>query len=144
MTKSNPSVTRGRKSSGKQAIAKSRATPQQEIQAINESETRYRSLFSANTNALFLIGEDGHFLDANQAAINWYGYSLEEFKKMTPANLAASSDLEEKAPGKVKRSLKGATHFEWRHRTKNGHELPVDIHTIPVTVDPGRHAPLQW
>jgi PAS domain-containing protein len=69
MTKSNPSVTGGRKSSGKQAIAKSRATPQQEI---NESETRYRSLFSANTNALFLIGGDGHFLDANLTAVNWY------------------------------------------------------------------------
>jgi PAS domain S-box-containing protein len=103
------------------------------LAALRESEARYRDIFNINPNALFLIGSDGHFLEANRTAVEWYGYSPDEFRRMTPADLAVPG-LSSKAPDKVKQALQEPIRFEWRHRRKDGSELPVEINTLPATI----------
>ena len=50
---------------------------------LRESEERYRTLFEAESNAIFLVDEDsGEIVDANPAAVRLYGYSREELSRM--------------------------------------------------------------
>jgi PAS domain S-box-containing protein len=55
-------------------ITERRAT----LLAMEESEKKYRHIFTTLTDALFVIDYDGIIIDVNPAAINLYGYSYEE------------------------------------------------------------------
>jgi two-component system, cell cycle sensor histidine kinase and response regulator CckA len=106
--------------------------------ALRESEERYRRLFDTSAHALFLIGSDGRFHEANRIAIERYGYSPEELRLMTPGELAAA-DLKSQAPQRVEEALGGGTRFQWRHRTKGGREIPVQIMTKPIDIGGRRY-----
>ncbi len=47
-------------------------------QAIKESEAKYRSLFEESRDVIFLIDVNGKFIDANQAAVDLFGYTRDE------------------------------------------------------------------
>jgi len=94
---------------------------------LQEREERYRRLFNVSPDALFLIAADGRFSDANQVALDRYGYSLAELRMMTPADLAATPELREQALARVQAALQGPNRFQWRHRTRNGRDFPVEI-----------------
>ena len=51
--------------------------------ALEESEERYRSLFDRSLDMVFIHDFEGHFIDANQAAINALGYSRDEIRSLT-------------------------------------------------------------
>lgn len=97
-------------------------------QALRDSEARYRQIFDISPDALFLVGQDGRFLDANRIAVERYGYSVDELKKMTPTDLAAE-DLRPHVAAKIEASRQMPRRFEWRHRTKDGCEFWVEIQT---------------
>lgn len=102
------------------------------------NETDYRAIFDANPDAVFILSSDGQILDANLTAIRRYGYSLEELVRMNAADLAAE-DLRDKAPTRLSNSLKSDNRFEWRHQSKDGCELPVEIVSHPI-IHHGEHA----
>ena len=110
------------------------AERKQTEEILRESEDRYRRLFNTSPDALFILGEDGHFLDANQVALDRYGYSRDQLRWMTPVDLAASPDLGRQALSQVKKALQDAGHFEWWHRGIDGREFPVEISTQPFTL----------
>ncbi len=58
--------------------------------ALAESERRYRHLFENNSDALFLLGEDGTILDANEVVRAVYGYMPQELTGMNLADLTDS------------------------------------------------------
>lgn len=47
-------------------------------QALIESEAKYRSLFEESRDVIFIIDIDGKFIDANQTALDLFGYSRNE------------------------------------------------------------------
>ncbi len=47
-------------------------------QAIKESESKYRALFEESRDVIFLIDVNGKFIDANQAAVDLFGYTRDE------------------------------------------------------------------
>ncbi|MBN1906937.1 MAG: PAS domain S-box protein [Deltaproteobacteria bacterium] len=47
-------------------------------QAIKESEAKYRTLFEESRDVIFLIDARGKFMDANQAAVDLFGYTKDE------------------------------------------------------------------
>jgi two-component system cell cycle sensor histidine kinase/response regulator CckA len=99
--------------------------------ALQDSDNRNRRLFDSSPDSVVLSEPGGHFLDCNQTAIATYGYSREEFLQMTYRDLAAL-DLRDQAGRHVGETLeRGGTVFEWRHRRKDGSELPVEIRTAP-------------
>ncbi len=102
---------------------------------LREREERYRRLFNTSPDALFLIGADGRFEDANQVALDRYGYSLDDLRMMTPADLAATPELQGRADNRVKTALHKPSRFEWRHRRRDGYDFPVEISTQPFTLD---------
>lgn len=44
-------------------------------EALRESEARYRSIFSATTDAILVFDQDGNIVEANPAAYRMYGYA---------------------------------------------------------------------
>ncbi len=62
-------------------------------EAIKESEERYRTLFAAEADALMLFDvKTKVFVDANNAALELYGYTYDEFVKLSALDLSAEKD----------------------------------------------------
>jgi PAS domain S-box-containing protein len=101
---------------------------------LRASEERYRNLLDTSNSAIFIIGKGGRIADFNRAALARYGYSAEELREMSPADLAAGG-LRDEALGKMAAAQENETSFEWRHRTKDGREIPVEVTTRPIEVD---------
>lgn len=101
--------------------------------AVRDSETRFRQLFAASPDALFLLDAAGRFRDCNETAEQRYGYRRAELLQMTARDLAAP-DLRDQAAPQVKRALETGGAFEWRHRRKDGSELPVEISAKPLAL----------
>ena len=90
---------------------------------LRESEEKYRILFNAESDAIFLVDKDtGSILDSNNAASRLYGYSHEEFIRLKNADLSAEPDETRKAI---------TEQFIWiplrYHKKKNGTVFPVEI-----------------
>ena len=65
-------------------------------EALRESEERYRSLFKNNHSVMLLIDqENADIVDANPAAISFYGWSYEELtgKKITNINMLTEEQV---------------------------------------------------
>ena len=81
----------------RQRIADSEASEakhKQAEEALRQSEERYRQLFEAESDAIFLIeNESGRILEANNAASVMYGYSREEL--LTKRNVDLSAEPED-------------------------------------------------
>ncbi|MFN8208400.1 MAG: PAS domain S-box protein [Bacteroidales bacterium] len=87
------------------------------------SEQKYRKLFEAESDAIFLIEKDsGKILDANQAASRIYGYSHEEFLSLRNTDVSA-----EPASTKTATSEDAAYIPVRYHRKKGGMVFPVEI-----------------
>ena len=105
---------------------------------LQKSEQMFRHLFNNSPDAILIIQEDGKIIDANEVALNRYGYSLEEFLTITPNHLAPER-LIKSIPEKFKNALQQPMHFEWVHMKKNGEEFPVEIHSKPIWINGRKH-----
>jgi PAS domain S-box-containing protein len=114
-------------------------------EALRESEAKYRLLFEGNPQPMWVYDLDSlSFLKVNRAAIDLYGYSLEEFLAKTikdirppaelPRFLERVKELREETPGL---SYSG----EWRHVKKSGEIINVEIISHEIAFD-GRRARL--
>ncbi|NEU07361.1 PAS domain S-box protein [Flavihumibacter sp. R14] len=96
---------------------------------LRSSEERYRNLFYNNPLPMWIYDTNTfNFLEVNQAAVEKYGYTEEEFLKMTIRDIRPSQDAE--LIGKIKgRQTKYGLRYDghWRHLKKNGDMLYVDV-----------------
>ncbi|MFW6223092.1 MAG: PAS domain S-box protein, partial [Bacteroidota bacterium] len=91
-----------------------------------ESENKYRSLFMAEPDPIFLVDENtGMFLDANPAAEDLYGYTHDELLTMKASDLSYEPDETQKA---IKIEDDNIVHIPERiHKKKNGDKIIVEI-----------------
>ncbi len=98
-----------------------------EIFAAGRASQHYRLLFVANPHPMWIHDpETLRFLRVNDAAVEHYGYSREEFMSMTLHDLRPSEDIEailREAAKKDSFTLSGP----WQHRKKDGSEIQVDV-----------------
>jgi PAS domain S-box-containing protein len=94
---------------------------------LRESEEKYRLLFSSETDAITLFDlETRRILDANDAAIELYGYSKNEFLNLTVDRI--SREKEKTEAGIAKAMDEGAIRIPLRwDKRKNGEVFPVEI-----------------
>lgn len=108
--------------------------------AITEGEQNYRELFKNHPLPMWIYDcETLHFLAVNNAAIQHYGYSQEEFLSMTIKDIRPSEDvpvLQEKL-SQAKSGLELAS--TWRHCKKDGTVINVEITIHRLTIA-GRQA----
>ncbi len=98
-------------------------------EALKDSEERYRQIFQNNHASMLLINPmNGDIIDANPAATNFYGYTLDELTKIKISDINVSNEkavLEEmqKAVSNEK------YHFLFKHRLANGEIRDVDVYS---------------
>jgi len=100
---------------------------------LRESEERYRSLFEHSKDAILLTRPDGSILDANPAACEMLGRSLEEVRSVGRNALVDMTDPHLQA-ALSERMRKGSEKAEITMLRANGNKFPVEI-TSAVFVD---------
>lgn len=87
---------------------------------LEDIEGRYLSLFQNSQVVILLLdSESGAIIDANNAAGNFYGYSIEQLKAMNIADVNILSFEEIKA-AMLRAREKNQNHFHFQHRLSNG------------------------
>ncbi len=100
--------------------------------ALEASEKRYRFLFNAGNDAVFVYGltEDkkpGNFIEVNELATTLTGYSKAELQKLTPIDLVEPGEREETYESNRIISEKKHRLFERTLVTKDGRLIPCEI-----------------
>lgn len=100
--------------------------------SLKQSEEKYRSMFHENQSVLLLIDPDTqNIVDANKAAVDFYGYPYEVITNMKVSQINTMSkdeveyELEQCA-------LKNKNHFNFKHRLANGEIRYVEVYSGPV------------
>ncbi len=79
-------------------LKKLEAQRKQSGEALRESEEKFRSIFRAERDAIMVFdGETLRFIEANDATLDLYGYTKEEFLKLTPVDISAEPEETHKA-----------------------------------------------
>jgi PAS domain S-box-containing protein len=98
-------------------------------QALRESENRYRQLFEAESDAVFLIdNQTGRILEANSAAEAMYGYSRQELLARRNTDLSAEPEDTRRVTQTSPLILEQVVNIPFRlHRKSDGTVFPVEI-----------------
>lgn len=107
-------------------------------QALIHSEQRYAALFESAAVPMGVYdAATAKFLTVNQAAVQAYGYSADEFQSMTIFDICPEAEH-----GRLREQLSEGVpnHSEvWQHRRKDGSIFPVDRVSQPIQYE-GRAA----
>lgn len=109
---------------------------------IRMSEIKYRLLFNQNPMPMWMISlPQRNFLDVNDAAIEFYGYSKQEFLHMNIKDLRPEEETV-KFADIISTYKTGINNMGvWKHKKKNGEIVNVNIITHDITFE-GKHAKL--
>ena len=101
---------------------------------LRESEQRYRTLFEDHSAVELLIdSETGRIVDANHAAVSYYGWSREQLTGM------AIHEINTLTPEEVREEMENArkrrrNHFQFRHRRADGSVSDVRVFSSPIEI----------
>ncbi|HEY3859407.1 MAG TPA: ATP-binding protein [Gammaproteobacteria bacterium] len=107
--------------------------------ALRRSEANFRNFFENNPAPMLLYDrETGEYVDVNQAAVERYGYTRTEFLELTIYDIRPQEDI-----AKVKAVMRDPEYRrqdfrhagEWRHITKSGELIYVDVRVSALTID---------
>jgi diguanylate cyclase (GGDEF)-like protein/PAS domain S-box-containing protein len=97
-------------------------------EALRKSEIQYRLLFESNPFPMWVFDRKTlRFLAVNEAAIQQYGYSKQEFQPMTVADIRPEEDVPDLLQDIEKRIHGLEKPGVWRHRKKSGTIIDVEI-----------------
>jgi len=96
---------------------------------------RYKLLFKHSRDILlFVRRKDGRIIEANEAALNAYGYAREELLSRTIYDLRAEETLPQTDKQMATASEKGIL-FETAHRRKDGSTFPVEVSSQSAVIN---------
>jgi PAS domain S-box-containing protein len=97
-------------------------------QALRDSEEQYRLLFESNPHPMWVYDRETlAFLAVNDAAVQRYGYSREEFLAMTIKEIRPEADVQRLLDALSNAPSPALRRGEWKHRTKDGTVVEVEI-----------------
>jgi PAS domain S-box-containing protein len=103
-------------------------------EAVKRSETKYRALFEASADAIFLETRDGKILDCNRTACEMFGYPKDDLLDLTVEDLVPD-DIRADLPTRVAKVLnQGRLFFESFHKRKSGEVFPCDVSMLPTNI----------
>ncbi len=101
--------------------------------ALTENERRYRLVFEANPLPMWIWEfETRRFRAVNDAAIQRFGYSLEEFLEMTAHQVRPTDEVqhfEDLIAGPIKRRTDTGI---WTYKVRSGETFQAEIHASPI------------
>lgn len=97
------------------------------------SKELFRQMFMQHSAVQLLIdpGQNGRIVEANQAAADFYGYSLEQLRNLNIADINGLSAGEIEHIMKLVRT-RSQNCFELTHRCADGRLKDVEVHSSPV------------
>ncbi len=101
---------------------------------LRESEELYASLFRNNHAVMLIIDpEDGRIVDANRAAVRFYGYTARKLKtlRISDINMLEAGDVRLKMNQALKEEQR---YFLFRHRLADDTIRDVEVCSGPVTI----------
>lgn len=102
---------------------------------LSGKEYLYRTLFGNHNTIMLLIDPDtGQILEANQAAVRYYGYTKDELLSKNIIDLNVSSP-EQVKEGMLQAKSGQKNYFEVLHILANGEQREVEIHSIPIEIE---------
>lgn len=115
---------------------------EQAAEAVRDSEARYRMLFNQNPQPMWVYDRATlEIRSVNDAAVEYYGYSREEFARMRITDIRPPQDLERLA-STLRSAASGRIHSGlWKHKLKNGEVIDVEISSDDIQLE-GRPARL--
>ena len=103
------------------------ANRRQPEEDLREPENRYRLLFEANPVPMWVYDRQTlSFLAVNDAALERYGYTREEFLSMSILEIRPSEDIP-LLLGDLKNLGSGSSVGQWHHRAKSGEVFFVEV-----------------
>jgi diguanylate cyclase (GGDEF)-like protein/PAS domain S-box-containing protein len=105
-------------------------------QALAKSEERYRDVFEASPLPMWVWDDETlRIVDVNQAAIDHYGYSRDEFLRITVRDI-----WEPTQHGRYEKNIRGRTQqqymrLERQHRTRDGRVIDTEVTARRLTLD---------
>ena len=104
---------------------------QEKLEALTTSEEKFRQFFSAHAVVMLIVDDAGNIVDANDAALNYYGYSARQFSGMTVFDLQTQEQTS--IMSRVKQALlQRSTTFNVKHRLASGEVRDVEVFNTPV------------
>ena len=111
-------------------------------EALQRSETKFRTLYDSTSDAVMLLDEKG-FFSCNQPTLKMFGCAtMEEFCSKHPADLSPTeqpdgTDSMVLAQQMIATAMKkGSIHFEWMHkRNDTGETFPADVLLTAMELD---------
>lgn len=106
------------------------------------SETRFRTLFDATSEAVMLLGQEG-FIDCNNATLALFGcLSKNDFCSKQPCDFSPPTQMDGRdsvicANEMITRAMQnGSNRFEWVHRRiDNGKDFPAEVSLSTMTLE---------
>lgn len=117
------------------AVARDITDRKKAEEALRKSEHQYRSLFNGSHAVMLIIDPDTlRIVDANPAAISFYGYDINEIRKLKISDINMLS-VEEVFD--ILRNIKKdrQSHLYLRHCLSNGDIRDVEVYTGPVILE---------
>jgi PAS domain S-box-containing protein len=108
-------------------------------QALRESEKLYHAIFEESAAVQLLVDPDTErIVDANRAAIKFYGYPPELIRGMSimELSLLTESEVRQAIEGVLKEGLR---QFHFRHRLADGSPREVEVFSSPIWKDGRLH-----
>ncbi|MGA2023655.1 MAG: PAS domain S-box protein [Steroidobacteraceae bacterium] len=108
-------------------------------QALRDSEARYRTLVESAPELIVVIErQTGHYVDANDNALRFFGVSRERLPQLTASDVSAAqqpggADAAELFASLCARAAAGKPQvFEWVHRDAQGHEIETEVRLMEL------------
>jgi diguanylate cyclase (GGDEF)-like protein/PAS domain S-box-containing protein len=111
-----------------------------DITELKRREASFRLLFEGNPLPMWVYDHDSlRFLAVNEAAVEHYGYTLEQFVAMTLLDIRPAEDRDELRKLAGTRQADHRFGRTWRHRKADGSQIEVAIFSRLLTYE-GRQA----
>jgi len=105
-------------------------------EVLRQSEQRYRYMFEANPQPMWIRDERTmEILAVNEAALRSYGYTRDEFLQLKSTDMIAPEDTDRFLQVLRTRDPSGDFTNYWRHRRKDGSVMDVETVSHPFDLD---------
>ena len=108
---------------------------QEKMIRLQENEERYRCLFYNNNTVMLIINpKNGDIVDANSAAVSFYGWNIEDLtaRKITDINTLPKKQIFQNMQ-QVKQHER--QYFSFQHRLSNGDVRDVEVYSGPIQLN---------
>ncbi len=99
---------------------------------LDKVDHNYHKLFNKHDKAMLLIDPStGKIIEANEAAVKYYGYSIDELLNMKIQDINVLDEKQVKEEMKLAKGEK-RNHFQFTHRLSNNQLRDVEVHSYPL------------